>query len=410
MKWALLLIALILGAIAGTGWLLDPGYVLVRISNVVLETSVAVAVLMFVVGAAVLVWLLQLLRRLLSSTTRFADWQRSKSARVENELQQRAVLAVFGGDLERSAELLAHENQTNRRDLDAQQQAFMHTVLAAYTAHARGDFAKRDNILLASDDAVAQVPSLGPMLIAQWYLESGEAKKAIAPLDSALATNKKSGRALSMLASVHIALEDWDAAEGAWRSLNKLAQPYHTGLRLDAYEFQQREDFHNPILTDAVMLAKLLARRASAAKEFEALATWQRRDIDLLVAWASELRVQRRAFEGADVLAAALDETWQPTLFTHWLDLVIVEPGNCVERALAWAKHRPADAHIQEALGVFASQTEQWKDARNYFETALKALPEKDLAKARIYRRLGLVWQALGDDHRALQYLLQAKP
>ena len=87
-----------------------------------------------------------------------------------------------------------------------------------------------------------------------------------------------------------------------------------------------------------------------------------------------------------------------------------MEPGNCVERALAWAKHRPADAHIQEALGVFASQTEQWKDARNYFETALKALPEKDLAKARIYRRLGLVWQALGDDHRALQYLLQAKP
>ena len=50
MKWALLLIALILGAIAGTGWLLDPGYVLVRISNVVLETSVAVAVLMFVLS------------------------------------------------------------------------------------------------------------------------------------------------------------------------------------------------------------------------------------------------------------------------------------------------------------------------------------------------------------------------
>jgi hypothetical protein len=36
-------------------------------------------------------------------------------------------------------------------------------------------------------------------------------------------------------------------------------------------------------------------------------------------------------------------------------------------------------------------------------------LPEKDRAKARVYRHLALVWKSLGDDHRALQYFSQAE-
>ena len=89
--------------------------------------------------------------------------------------------------------------------------------------------------------------------------------------------------------------------------------------------------------------------------------------------------------------------------------MVIKTPAKHIERALGWAKTRPQDACIQEALGLFASQGGQWQDAKTYFEAALKELPEKDLAKARLYRQLGLAWQALGDDHRAMQYFVQAQ-
>jgi uncharacterized protein HemY len=58
---------------------------------------------------------------------------------------------------------------------------------------------------------------------------------------------------------------------------------------------------------------------------------------------------------------------------------------------------------------LFASRSEQWQDAKTYFEAALKELPEKDLAKARLYRQLGLAWQGLGDDYRAMQYFVQAQ-
>ena len=48
MKWLWVLGAVIVGALAGAGWMLDPGYLLVRYGNVVLETSIAVAVLVLV--------------------------------------------------------------------------------------------------------------------------------------------------------------------------------------------------------------------------------------------------------------------------------------------------------------------------------------------------------------------------
>ena len=102
MKWLWVLGAVIVGALAGAGWMLDPGYLLVRYGNVVLETSIAVAVLMLVVGIWVSIWGLQLLRRGLRTTTRLAGWQHSKAMLAQHELQKKALLATLGGDWEQS--------------------------------------------------------------------------------------------------------------------------------------------------------------------------------------------------------------------------------------------------------------------------------------------------------------------
>ncbi|MAD06394.1 MAG: hypothetical protein CMP86_03165 [Gammaproteobacteria bacterium] len=409
MKWLWLLVAVIVGAIAGAGWLLDPGFLLVRYGNLVLETSIAIAAFILVVGLWVSIWVVQLLRRGLRSTTRLADWQHSKAMLAQHELQKKALLATLGGDWEQSFKALRTEDQTLGDSSEAQQRRFIHTALAAHTAHARGDFAERDRVLRASEDAILQLPTLGSLLVAQWYLESGDIKNASKPLHQVLAVNKKSARAWSMLASVHIASEDWGEAEKCWSMLKKLGQPYYTGVRLHAFDFQRQDVFSNPIAADSLMLAKLLARRAGALKEYKELAPAQRRNIAFLIAWSRELGVSQRGSEGAAVLAAALDEAWDSWVFSQWSELVLAAPENGLERASGWAKDRTQDAHIQEVLGLLASHTEQWGKAKDYFEAALKILPEKAHAKVRLYRQLGIVWKALGDDHRALQYFSQAE-
>ena len=409
MKWLWLLVAVIVGAIAGAGWLLDPGYLLVRYGGVVLETSIAIAVLILVVGIWVSIWVVQLLRRGLRTTTRLADWQHSKAMLAQHEQQKRALLATLGGDWEQSFKALHAEDQILSDSAEAQQRRFIRTALAAHTAHARGDFAERDRVLRASKNVVLELPTLGPLLVAQWYLESGDIKNASKPLHQVLAVSKKNARAWSMLASVHIASKDWEEAEKCWAMLKKLGQPYYTGLRFHAFDFQRQDVFANPIAADSLMLAKLLARRAGALKEYQELAPAQRRNIAFLTAWARELGVSQRGSEGAAVLAAALDEAWDPSVFSQWSELALAAPEDGLQRASGWAKGRTQDAHVQEVLGLLASHSEQWATAKDYFEAALKLLPEKAHAKVRLYRQLGSVWRSLGDDHRALQYFSQAE-
>ena len=409
MKWLWLLVAVIVGAIAGAGWLLDPGYLLVRYGGVVLETSIAIAVLILVVGIWVSIWVVQLLRRGLRTTTRLADWQHSKAMLAQHEQQKKALLATLGGDWEQSFKALHAEDQILSDSAEAQQRRFIRTALAAHTAHARGDFAERDRVLRASKNVVLELPTLGPLLVAQWYLESGDIKNASKPLHQVLAVSKKNARAWSMLASVHIASKDWEEAEKCWAILKKLGQPYYTGLRFHAFDFQRQDVFANPIAADSLMLAKLLARRAGALKEYQELAPAQRRNIAFLTAWARELGVSQRGSEGAAVLAAALDEAWDPSVFSQWSELALAAPEDGLQRASGWAKGRTQDAHIQEVLGLLASHSEQWATAKDYFEAALKLLPEKAHAKVRLYRQLGSVWRSLGDDHRALQYFSQAE-
>ena len=409
MKWLWLLVAVIVGAIAGAGWLLDPGYLLVRYGGVVLETSIAIAVLILVVGIWVSIWVMQLLRRGLRNTTRLADWQHSKAMLAQHEQQKKALLATLGGDWEQSFKALHPEDQILSDSAEAQQRRFIRTALAAHTAHARGDFAERDRVLRASKNVVLELPTLGPLLVAQWYLESGDIKKASKPLHQVLAVSKKNARAWSMLASVHIASKDWEEAEKCWAMLKKLGQPYYTGLRFHAFDFQRQDVFANPIAADSLMLAKLLARRAGALKEYQELAPAQRRNIAFLTAWARELGVSQRGSEGAAVLAAALDEAWDPSVFSQWSELALAAPEDGLQRASGWAKGRTQDAHVQEVLGLLASHSEQWATAKDYFEAALKLLPEKAHAKVRLYRQLGSVWRSLGDDHRALQYFSQAE-
>jgi HemY protein len=338
-----------------------------------------------------------------------AGWQQSKSVMTQYQRQSKALLAILGGDWNQSAKFLGVEPSPDGDSSEIQQQRFMHALLAAHTAHAQGDFAERDRIVQAPESALLQLSLLGPLLVAQWHLESGDIKTASDSLKRALDADKNNARARSMLVSVHIASENWVEAENCWSALKKAGQPYHTGLRLDAFDFQRHDDFYNPILTDALMLAKFLARRTSGIKDFKELALVQRRNVTLLMAWAKELRALQRDSEGAAILAAGLDETWDSGLFAYWSEFALAAPQKGLERAVAWSKNRSQDPHIQEVLGLLASQTEQWGEAKNYFEAALKILPEKDDAKVRVYRQLALVWKSLGDDHRALQYFSQAE-
>ena len=78
MKWLWILLALVLGAVAGTYWLADPGYVLIRLNSWLVETSAAFALLLIMTAVAALSIGWRFLRQVSDSTGKLATWQQNK--------------------------------------------------------------------------------------------------------------------------------------------------------------------------------------------------------------------------------------------------------------------------------------------------------------------------------------------
>ena len=68
MKWLWILLALVLGAVAGTYWMADSGYVLIRLNSWLVETSAAFALLLIMAAVAALSIGWQFLRQVRNST------------------------------------------------------------------------------------------------------------------------------------------------------------------------------------------------------------------------------------------------------------------------------------------------------------------------------------------------------
>lgn len=416
MKWLWLLLALVLGAIAGSVWLSDPGYVLIRVNTWLLETSVAVALLLLLSTAVVLGIGWQFLVRLFNSTHRLADWQNNKTLKSQIVRQQQGLVAIMTRDWEAAASARPSPTYVDKgteieADLDGAHRRFVQLMLSAHAAHARGDNSGRDQAVAAIeqlDQGTMQSPENSKMLFAQWYLEAAEPERAVAALRQ-FGDNKKHPRWLSLVISAHVALQDWAPAERAWADLKKLKRPVVTGLRLHAYDFQRREAFNNPVTADTTTLARLLARTTNVAKEYAALTSAAQKDLHLISAWVHTLVSQGRRGDALDLLEVALDNAWREEWITLWFELADERLNETLSRAQQWANDRPQDARLQQGLGLLASKGKQWNDARDYFEAALKRLDGESEQRAGIYRQLGGVWHALGDEHRALQYFVQAE-
>ena len=416
MKWLWMLLALVLGAIAGTTWLADPGYVLIRLDGWLVETSAAVAVLVLVGAIAVLTIAWQFLRQVLHSTGKLAAWQHNKTHKARLELLQQALVAVLNRSWGQAGKALSRMDaepvDSDGADINTQHHQFTQLMLTAFAAHARGDVNARDDAIRQIQQleaAPTNLPQGRETLFVQWHLEAGEVAQALAKLKPLLAKNNTDPRLLSLSVTAHVAQGDWLAADKNWQNLKKAGRPLATGLRLHAYEFQRQDGFENPVLSDSTTLAEVLSRSADGIKEYKALSVQDQANTELLGAWAHALLQQQRKTDALTLLAVALDSSWSEILLTQWLKLADEAPKDSLLQAQGWAKNRPNDPRLLEGLGQLAGKNGQWQDAKDYFETALKAFSTKDPDKARIYQHLGGVWHALGDEHRALQYFTQAQ-
>ncbi len=106
--------------------------------------------------------------------------------------------------------------------------------------------------------------------------------------------------------------------------------------------------------------------------------------------------------EAEEVVRFVLEHSWDEGLVLRY-GLLTSDANKQLITARGWLKERPSDVALQITLGRLCLQTEQFAEAREYFEAALRLEPSNE-----VYGELGRLCIALGDERRGADYLLQS--
>ncbi len=355
-RWILLLV--IAAALAAFGWhwvAEDPGYLLLRMRGWRVETTVVAAIVIVLLGWALLSLVWRLLRWPFGALTR--RHRRLSQQRLGEGLV--ALIEGRHGDAERDLNRAARLNTLRGPAL----------LASAEAASRRGEHARA---LESLNQASQSVPQAARVLRARLLRRDGKPTEALALLapESDTGTLTPGGwRELTLAA-----LESGDVRR-AHEALEPLQKSGALGIR--AY---------------AALEARVLTATLQAAPDGAALnALWsqlpkaQRRVpavVDAYVRRASSFGLNLPAM---DEVESALRREWSPQLIETYGSL----PGNDVEPRLrhaeGWLDAHPNDADLLLTLGRMCVRLKVWGKAHQYLQRSLALTPS------------AAAWEALGD-------------
>lgn len=355
-RWVFVLLIVAVAAALAWHWLAaNPGYVLVRLGQTTLETSVVVALALLVLAwlAVGIVW--RLLR------WPFRAWGRAVKRRGRERLAN-GLTAFAEGDYSQA-----------ERDLGkaAQHEAFRTPALLvlARAAHERG---AEDRATQALGDVGASGERAADALRARFLIENGKPREALDLLKVKGAQDALSLRGRHLLVDTALALGEPQVALDA---LPPLARSQ--SLTSDA---------------QAELETRVLAAALVAAPDANALnALWsratraQRRHPELVEAFARRSAAFGQTLAAMDEIESAQRREWSDALAAAYGELGDAEVAARLRNAQGWLALAPNSAPLLVTLGRLQAQQNNVAAAEESLQRALALAPTAS------------AWEALGD-------------
>ena len=374
-----LLLAIVIGALLGMLVNYDQGYVLLHFGDWAVETSVWVAAIFLVLTYVSIRVLSFFFRSLARGQFELVRWRSTRKVRqARNKTVRGLLLMTEGRWSEAKREFLAGVEHVETPLIN-----YLH---AARAAHEQGDKEQRDQLLRSAHQTNPEAKFAAMLLQAEFQLDDGANEQALASLLTLRKRVAKHGSVLAMLAKCYEALEDWQA-------LHEVLPDLADQKGVDEDEIRR--------------LSRLIWRaKVDGATEVGAL--WKsmpksvRSDRELLLLWSDSLAAANQHSAAQEVLELGLEQDWHEDLVAAYGRLP-ADVSNQLVKAQSWLKSRPSDVALNVALGRLSLRNEQFEQGREYFEAALKLLPQSE-----VYAELGRLCIALGDERRGADYLLKS--
>ena len=373
-----LLIAIVLGGLAGTWLVRDPGYVLISYADTVVETSLWVAVMLFIAAYVLLAAVTFLLRKIIQSQSRVTGWRSGRKLKAARSQTVRGLLVMSERRWPQASKLLLGA-------IDEVETPFINYLGAARAANEMGQYDERDAYLKSAEEATPGAKFAVALTQAEFNIREGRHEQALAALLELRKRAPKHAAVLSMLAQCYEALGDTAVLFELMGDLRKQQV-------LPAAELTRIE--HN------VWQARLQSDE-SASLLWKKLPKALRADVPLIRMWAEYLNTQGRVDDAEMVIRQAMSLQFDGDLAQDYGEIRSSNVAKQLTTAQSWSKAHANDAQLALTLGRLCLLNEKFEQAREHFEASLRLAPT-DI----VYGELGRLCIALGDERRGTEYLL----
>jgi len=333
----------------------DPGQLLLRYQGLVVETTLAFAVIGLVVSIIVINFALRLLRGVWRLPHNIHEMSQSRRhAKARKQLNQ-GLIDLAEGRFEQA------ENHLMRL-VDISESPLVHYLSAARAAQLQGKHDARDNYLKAAHDANPDAELAIGVTQAELQLAHQQTEQALATLTHLHSVAPRHDYVTMLLARVYHELQDW-------RALVDLLPDVRRKKLLRPALFQEMElDGYRGVLQLA----------SGQQQEFEA--AWGKVPRDLLTnTRLLRYYLGRFAAEGwygaaaEQALQKALDRQWDQGLIEIYGRFQARDATTQLTRGEKWLDDYGHDEQLLLALGRISLRARLWGKAQGYFEASIGA-------------------------------------
>lgn len=363
------LLVITFGLLAGAGLIAlieqDPGLVVVSYGQTTLETSVWLALLLWLLLWWLMVQALRLLRGTFKLRGAFSGWLGGRKVRHAAALTNRGLISYIEGNWSRSRRQLLRAARYSQAPL-------LNYLMAARASFRLGDSESTQRYLGEAERIDSEARIALELTQAELQLSAGQNEQALATLVRARDNASRHPYVLELLATAHARLQDWRALQNLLPDLRKAAVLQGDRLReleLATWQGLLAADFageDNPVDVVSAVWAKVPRALVQEAPELRL------RYVDRLIECQGWEKARR-------FIMTEVEREWDAALAQRLGRFPVDNPGKVLKTLRRWLESHPNDAGLRLTGARVALRMDDRALALQWLEQAWQEKPSPEL-------------------------------
>jgi len=381
MKWKIsLLIALILGGIAGSEIKDLPGFVIIAYEKTSYEMRLWVAIFLVLLFTILVLITFAVVRSILSSAGRVKSWSGGRSFKRSRKKTIDGMLAFTEGRWKASEDAMISAAKNSDTKL-------INYLIAAQAAQHQNAEVRRDAYLRQADLAEPTAKTAVRLTQAQLQLQHNQYEQALASLSKLKEETPNHPYVLKLLGRIYEQLQDWDQMISLIPGLKKQ----------QVYRGEELEDFEKRAVAGLLNQQAVMGQVELLNDAWLKLPSQYRKKRCNILTYAQLLIEFKQMDEAESLLRPIVKKQADAQVISLYGNIESSEPASQLAFLESWQKAQtqtPVETFL--SMGKIAYYAKLWGKARFFLERALQVDPN-----AEAYLYMARTLQQLEDDDHA---------